>query len=153
MTEGKITFKVGAIEFSGEGEQEWVARQLEKILDKSPELINVVPLIDPPQVVQQVQPHTPMTPDPDIAQKTLASFLKEKNATSNQNKNFLATAVWLEARGKNRIMTSDITKALKESNQTRIGNASRCLSHNVSKGYCEKDGKEFFVTEEGKNFL
>lgn len=50
-------------------------------------------------------------------------------------------------------MTSDVTKALKDSNQTRLGNPSDSLNQNVTKGYCEKDGKEFYVTEEGKNSL
>lgn len=94
-----------------------------------------------------------MGPDPQIAAKTLAVFLKEKNATRNQVKKCLATAIWLEAKGKQRMTTSDVTKALKDSNQARLGNASDCLNQNVSKGYCEKDGKEFFVTDEGKSSL
>jgi hypothetical protein len=155
MTEGKITFKVGVIEFSAEGEQEWVAQQLDKNLVKSPELMNVVPQIIPPQVSAQLvhTTHSPMVADPEIANKPLASFLKEKDSTTNQNKKFLATAVWLEARGKNRLTPKDIAKALKESNQSRLGNASQCLNNNVNKGYCERDGKEFFVTEDGKNSL
>jgi hypothetical protein len=83
----------------------------------------------------------------------LVAFLKEKNATTKQGRKFLATAVWLEAKGKNRLVTGDIIKALKESNQTRLGNASRCLSDNISAGFCERDGKEFFVTEGGKRSL
>jgi len=48
------------------------------------------------------------------------------------------------------LTTGDVSKALKDSNQSRLGNPSQCLNDNVSKGYCEKDGKQFFVTQEGK---
>jgi len=41
-----------------------------------------------------------MEKDPAIAKKTLPVFLGEKGATKNQVKKFLATAVWLEAKGK-----------------------------------------------------
>lgn len=94
-----------------------------------------------------------MGPDSQIAEKTLSTFLKEKNVTSNQVKKFLATAIWLEAKGKQRMTTGDVTKALKDSSQTRLGNPSDSLNQNVTKGFCEKDGKEFYVTEEGKNSL
>jgi len=36
MSEAKIEIKVGQIEFSGQGEQEWVAKQLDKILGDRP---------------------------------------------------------------------------------------------------------------------
>jgi hypothetical protein len=61
--------------------------------------------------------------------------------------------VWLEAKGQKRIQTVDVTKALKEANQTRIGNPADSLNKNVSKGHCEKDGKQFFVTDDGKSSL
>ena len=94
-----------------------------------------------------------MRPDPEIGKKTLATFLREKNASTIQNKKFLATAVWLEAKGNSRITTSDVTKALKDNSQKRLGNASDCLNQNVKQGYCEKDGKDFYVTQEGKESL
>ena len=94
-----------------------------------------------------------MEPDATIAQQTLASFLREKNTSRNQTQKFLATAVWLEAKGRNRLATADVSRALKDSNQARLSNASASLSKNIAKGYCERDGKEFFVTMEGKNSL
>ncbi|RKY83799.1 hypothetical protein DRQ11_12510, partial [candidate division KSB1 bacterium] len=84
---------------------------------------------------------------------TLPVFLNEKDATKNQLNKFLATAIWLHAKGKNRLKTSDITAALKDAQQTRLGNPSDCLNKNVKKGYIEKDGTEFFVTQEGRSFL
>lgn len=78
---------------------------------------------------------------------------KEKNASRNQVVKFLATAVWLGFKGKNRFVTGDVTRALKDSNQARLSNPSVCLASNISKGYIEKDGKDYFVTTEGKASL
>jgi hypothetical protein len=41
MNESKIHVKVGIVEFSGEGDKEWLAAQLDKILDKIPELLKI----------------------------------------------------------------------------------------------------------------
>jgi len=154
MSEVKIQFKLGSIEFSGEGDKDWISQQLDKILQQAPQLL----LISPNPVTTSAtnagaQSHDPMPADPTIAQQPLASFLKTKNATNTQVKKFLATAVWLEARGKSRMTTSDVAKALKESNQNRLGNPSDCLNQNISKGHCEKDGNQFFVTVDGKNSI
>ena len=151
MADVKIHFKLGGIEFEGEGEKDWIGQQLDKILEKAPKLAALAPAGGTGG--GSGGGRTPMGPDPRIAAKTLAVFLKEKNATRNQVKKCLATAIWLEAKGKQRMTTSDVTKALKDSNQARLGNASECLNQNVSKGYCERDGKEFFVTDEGKSSL
>ncbi len=35
MGQAKIDFKVGSIQFSAEGEQEWIAKQLDKIISKA----------------------------------------------------------------------------------------------------------------------
>jgi len=150
MSEAKIEIKIGQIEFSGNGQQEWVAKQLDKILAKAEDLITLAP---PPEQPAGDNKHKPMKKDLSIAEKTLPSFLSEKNATKSQIKKFLATAVWLEAKGEKRLSTGDITRALKDSNQSRLGNPSDCLNKNVSKGFCEKDGREFFVTQEGKKSL
>ena len=150
MSEAKIEIKIGQIEFSGEGQPEWVAKQLDKILAKAEDLIAIAP--PPEQTPDGTQPK-PMGKDATIAGKTLPSFLTDKNVTRSQIRKFLATSVWLEAKGKKRLTTGDVTKALKESNQSRLANPSDCLNKNVSKGFCEKDGREFFVTQEGKKSL
>jgi hypothetical protein len=155
MAEAKIEFKLGPIEFSGEGNTEWISQQLDKILAQAPTLLTLTPQQVVPPVSPVVAPgaHTPMASDATIASQPLASYLKAKDATKTQVKKFLATAVWLEAKGKTRLSTADITKALKDSNQTRIGNPADCLAQNISKGHCEKDGSQFFVTTDGKDSL
>ena len=150
---GKIDFTVGGISFSGEGEEAWLASQLDKIIEKAPSLLVVAPVPEVSGEGKEAAKQEPMKQDPNIAGLTLSNFLKEKNSTRNQMSKFLATAVWLEAKGKTRIATSDIVQALKDANQSRLANASDLLAKNVTKGYCERDGKEFFVTTEGKASL
>lgn len=152
MSEAKIQFKLGSIEFSGEGEKEWVSQQLDKLIKSAPQLLAIAP--SPVAITASnvgANHHVPMAADPAIAHQTLVSFLKSRN--SPQVKKFLATAVWLEAKGSNRITAADVAKALKESNQSRLANPADCLAKNITKGYCEKDGAKFFVTTDGKNSL
>ncbi|MBI5921645.1 MAG: hypothetical protein HY847_08310 [Betaproteobacteria bacterium] len=156
MSEAKIEFKLGSIEFSGEGDKDWVSQQLDKIIQQAPKLLAIAPIPLPAAITSNdsaSHSHQPMPADPAIASQPLATFLKGKTADKNQVKKFLATAVWLEAKGKTRISSADITAALKASNQTRIGNPALCLSRNISKGHCEKDGNQFFVTTDGKASL
>ncbi len=150
--EAKVEFTVGAISFAGEGDKEWLASQLDKILDKAPGLMKLTP----PEQSEQLplsDSQQPSQEQDSIAQKNLPVFLQEKNANAPQVRKFLATAVWLIAQGHTRLSTRDVTQALRESRQSRLSNASDCLNRNVSKGYCEKIGNEFFVTQEGKDSL
>ncbi len=151
MADAKIQIKIGVIEFSGEGQEEWVAAQLATVLSKAPELLKLAAAT--PVGSGSGGTHPPMGADLDIAKKPLATFLQQKSATTDQTKKFLATAVWLESKGATRNKTGDVTKALADNNQKRLGNASQCLAANISKGYCEKDGQSFYVTEEGKKSL
>ncbi len=156
MTEAKIEIKIGAVHFSGEGQEEWLTQQLDKILGKAEELVKLAP---PQQVMAPQNPQTQHQPadfsdTTDIANQTLATFLKSKNATKAQVDKFLATAIWVEAKEKkNRLKTSDIGSALSKANQTKLNNPSDKLNQNVSKGFCEKEGSEFFVTQEGRDHM
>ena len=149
MTEAKIEVKIGQIQFSSQGDQDWVAKQLDKILSQAEKLIQLAPEAQEEQ--PDVSGRKPTGKDSGIAKMTLPAFLSERGAAKNQIKKFLATAVWLDAKGQKRIQTRDVTRALKDSNQSRLANPADCLKKNVGKGHCEKDGKQFYVTEEGKN--
>ena len=151
MSNAKIEIKIGQIEFSGEGQQDWVAKQLDKILSKAEDLAALAPMSQ--EEPERKPDQKPMRKDSAIARKTLPALLSEKGASKSQVKKFLATAVWLEAKGQKKLSTGEITKALRDSNQKRLGNPADCLNKNVRKGYCEKDGTQFFVTEEGKKSL
>lgn len=81
--------------------------------------------------------------------KSLATYLSEKRATSNQTLRFLATADWLRQKNQTPLTTTAVAQALKNNHQSRLANPSDCLNKNASKGFVEKDGKTFFLTPEG----
>ena len=155
MSEAKIEIKIGEITFSGEGESSWLSEQLDKVMDRAEELMALAPQ----PVSPSVNPANTTTHEADlsghneIATQPLALWLKSKNAESVQTAKFLATAVWVEAKGQKRLQTKDVTSALSNANQRRLNNASDCLNQNVKKGFCEKEGNQFYVTEEGKRSL
>ena len=141
----KIHIKVGGVEVDYEGTETFLDEKLHKLISDVSALAKQAP------AERDVSDSSGNTENKTSS--TLASFLKEKNATDNQNRRFLATAQWLHLKDLEQIKTGDVTKALRENRQTRLGNASECLNQNISKGYCEKDGKEFYVTNEGRDSL
>lgn len=150
MEPTKIQIRVGDIEFSGEGDQTWLAEQLDKVLDKIPTLLKSADL----SAKTKPSGNTGVDAQTKILQTNLALFLKEQSATTVQTKKFLATAAFLQSKGAARITTTEVSKALKDSNQTKLNNPSDCLNQNVTKGFCEKDGeKGFFVTDTGMSEL
>jgi len=152
MSESKITIKIGSIEFSGEGDANWLEKQLNKIIDKAPDLV-AISTENSTGNNDEGKHHKPIGRDSGIAKKALGTYLQERNATANQNKKFLVTAIWLESKGSKRLKTNDITKALRDANQKKLSNASLNLNRTVKQGYCERDGDQFFVTDEGKKSL
>jgi hypothetical protein len=80
----------------------------------------------------------------------LATYLKDKKATSNQSRKFLATSASLQLGGMKRITTAEVTKTLSTHNQGKLTNASQCLNNNATSGNIVKDGnKQFYVADEG----
>jgi len=155
MANSKIEFKIGIIKFIGEGEQEWLSKQLDKILDKIPELVNYdIPdsnIADDNGLTNEIiEPQKQEKPNLNSEiTETLATFLRNKKATENQRRKYLATAVYLQKNGKENLTSKDITDALRKAKQTKITNAAHQLSQNIKQGLCEKHGKAFYVTPEG----
>lgn len=152
MADAKIEIKVGSLVFSGEGPDTWLSQQLDKILGKASELAQLGDGdTDAGGAGSAAIPPTKTHP-PGKPLGTLAAFLKAKNATTNQTRKFLATALWLhDSENNSRVSTSDVNKALNSHNQGRLGNPSQCLSNNVKSGSVVKDGaKQFYVTPEGR---
>ena len=139
----KIRVKVGEIELDYEGPESFLDKKLPELISRLSQLAES-PSMDPAKPRARRAAGDP---------STLASFLKASSVGTSQNKKFLATAEWLHRKGSARVKTGDVTKALKDNHQSRIGNASQCLSSNVTSGYCEKDGKQFYVTDEGRATL
>jgi len=148
MTTSKIEVQIENLSFSGEGEADWLASQLDKLLDRAEKL-----MAHASQSESDPQ-HAPadLSHNVAIAKKSLAVFLKEQKSPTHAKK-FLATSAWLEAKGQDRVTTTDVSKALKNAAQTKLTNPSLAFSACVKKGHCEKDGNKFFVTQEGKDSL
>jgi len=146
MSNAKIEISVGAITFSGEGTEDWLEKQLDKLLASAPALAAIHPSADDSNNGKGT---TKAAGDPG----TLAAFLQGRNATANQVKRFLATAEWLHRKGKNRLTSKDVSSALSTANQKRLGNPADSLNKNVAKGHCEKEGSSFYVTPEGRSSL
>ncbi len=154
MANAKIDFTAGDILFSVEGEESWIANQLDKIIEKATGSIKTAPS---PQAITKstgtTTKHKTVKKATAITTQALPSFLIEKHATRDQTMKFLATALWLQVNGRIRLVTSDIIQALRDSNQNGLGNASRELANNVSSGFIDRDGRQFFVTKQGKDSL
>ena len=154
MPDGKLEIKVGRVTFSGEGAEHWLGQQLDKVLQKLPELTQI----------RSDEQHGPNWHSGGKAARdgsqvhasgqsniTLAAFLKDKKATCNQSRKFLATALWLHGNGgKDRLITKDVTESLNTNNQGKLTNAAQCLISNIKAGYIVRDGKQFYVADEGR---
>lgn len=99
MADAKIEVKVGAVSFTGEGSESWLSTQLDKVIKHLPDLVKVAPEPSP-----AAGPH-PGGAQPKANVGTLASFVTAKNAKNNKTRKFLATALWLQDGGKNRLTT------------------------------------------------
>ncbi len=150
MSDAKIKIKIGAIRFAGEGNQEWLSKELDKILEKADKFADLVPEVEENTDIEI----TDSTSENETTTRNLSTFIKEKEATVNQVKKFLVTSVWLhDVKHKDNLQTSEVTTALSDAKQKKLTNASDSLNSNVKKGHCEKKGKEFFVTQEGRDSL
>src|SRR5277367_3596369 len=92
VSDSKIEIKVGSIVFSGEGDGDWLATQLDKVLAKIPELVATAT----PSGELGNNGNGNQTPsDPAKSGQslgTLAAYLRSTNSTPNQVRKFLATS-------------------------------------------------------------
>lgn len=145
MSTTKIDVSVGAVSFSGEGDQAWLAEQLDKVLKAAPELARA------PAKPAGAAPAAPGPVITDHSQfaTSLSAYIKEKGGETNQVDRFLITADWLRRRGTTNLATAAVSKALTDNHQKRLANPADCLNKNVSKGLCEKTETGFYITPEG----
>ena len=150
MGQAKIQLTVGGVSFSGEGEQEWLEKQLHDILEAVPWLAK----IEAPSPVGDAGIELPRSDSAkEPFNQSLASYIREKGGDATQPKRFLVTADWLRRRGDNSLKTGTVTEALRSNQQKRLGNPSDCLNKNVNQGLCEKSGATFFITPDGLKAL
>jgi hypothetical protein len=149
MSEVKVQFSVGGMTFSGEGDQVWVEKQIDKLIEKAPALMTIVAS----SVDTSGKGAGSGGGGGGSSPGTLASFIAAAGGGSNQVRRFLATAEWLHRKGNKRLTTADVSKALLDNSQKKLSNPAECLNQNVGKGHCEKDGKQFYVTDDGRALL
>ena len=147
-TIAKVDIKIGALAFAGEGDKEWLAKQLDKLIQHAPSLLSIAP--GPESHGDGTEHHHKAVSGGKAA--PLASFLKSKNVTGDQDK-FLATAAWLHLKGTSRLTPAVVIKAMDENDQGKVTNPSLVLKRLVKKGYCERSGAQFYVTDDGKKSL
>lgn len=145
---GRVELKIGAIEFSSEGEEAWVAEQLSFVSERIVDWANIAKA-----TTKQASPSEQPSDEQDEPAPPLAKHLKDKNGDKSNTRKFLATADWLRRKGDKALTTKKVTEALRENQQKRLGNASQSLNDNVSQGLCEKDGSGFYITSEGLKSL
>jgi hypothetical protein len=139
----RIEVTVGGVAFSGEGDQGWLAEQLDKVLSAASKMgSNQTPSSASRSSVKQSNQDSEFT-------TSLSSYIKEKGGESNQVDRFLITADWLRRRGVASLATAAVSKALTDNHQKRLANPADCLNKNVSKGFCEKSSGGFYITPEG----
>jgi hypothetical protein len=142
----KLNVSVGDLSFSGEGDQGWLAEQLDKVLKAAPQIAKPRPVPDDVLPKQGEEHSSAEVP-------TLVTHIRDKQGESNQVQRFLATADWLRRTGVTKLTTAAVSKALKDKHQKKLSNPADCLNSNVSKGYCEKADGGFFITPDGKKHL
>lgn len=159
MANARIEIKIGAIEFSGDGEQEWVTDQLDKILKLVPDLdkkiekiIATTEVVKQPIMEQNLAQSSDLFATPKqqrVIPENLSTFLRKKDAIDKQRRRFLGTAVWLQLNGQQSIKTKEVTDALRAARQIKITNPSHQLNQNIAQGFCQKEGTRFYVTPQG----
>lgn len=161
MANGRLEFKIGNIEFIGEGEQDWVTEQLKKMLERIPELTkqnNAISSSPEPTIpvttsdsAKEIANYAPSlgTSSHKAIPENLSTFLRKKDCVDKQRRKFLGAAVWLQLNGKSLIKTKEVTDELKIARQIKITNPSHQLNQNINQGFCQKEGNGFYVTPEG----
>lgn len=137
-----VSFKIGQLEFAAEGDEAWISEKMEFILNQSASAA---------AAATPAAETTVSAPEQDAGGPigSLASHIKKHGGSGNQVERFLVTAHWLSLKGAKSLTTTDVSKALKDNQQSKLSNPSDCLNKNVGKGFCEKDGNSFYITPEG----
>ena len=146
MRRGRIELTIGNFSFAGEGDQDWLDQQVSRWIER-------IDLSEIDRSVSEVSPMSETEQGEVVSTESLPSYLRAKGAETIQVQKFLATAAWLGRRGEKNVTTGAVTRALRDSQQRRLGNPADCLNQNVGKGFCEKNGNGFYITSEGWSHL
>jgi hypothetical protein len=155
MPDARLDFGLGILSFSAEGSEGWLAEQFDKVIAQLEELDLSKEGRSPNAPASPIPPGQPPATDSQIGSTTLVAFLQKCSATSNGNKKFLATALWVMGKqAKNTFTAKDVTSALSTAQQSRLANPSQSLARVTKAGHAEVSSNgEYYVTPEGRKEL
>jgi hypothetical protein len=155
MSDSKIQFKIGIIEFSGEGNQDWLALQLDKILDKVPELVKIeMPIaskIDPGDATKNEVDNSTMS---SLSVLNIAGKLSSKSGGDL----VIAAAAYLHfVKGKTSFTREDITTNMKKATgihkNSFLANLTTTLAGLEKNGALLKNGNSYSLNAKKVNEL
>ncbi|WP_183577862.1 hypothetical protein HDF18_10525 [Mucilaginibacter sp. X5P1] len=147
MSDSKIQIKVGIVEFSGEGNQDWLAKQLDKILEKIPELLKL-------DVISPQKPIDQNTSVNDISGKTtlglsLLNIAGKLNCKSGGDLAIAAAAFLHFAEGKAAFSRDEISSTMKKATgfykDTMMNNLTKTLSQLEKSGTFTKSSNLYSI--------
>jgi hypothetical protein len=137
MSESKIQIRAGILEFSGEGEQEWLSEQVDKILGILPQFLKDGPVkkaaIDVPEFADAQGAPEHIAETVDLSMQSIAAKFDGTSGTGLAT----AAAVYLRfVKGKSKFSRNELLEAMKEANgyysTNHSGNLSRSLKTLIS---------------------
>ncbi len=112
MSDSKIQIKIGIVEFSGEGNQEWLGQQFDKILAKVPELVKIEMATPRPTEINKNNP-IPTTHNETI-NLSMVSIAAKLNCKSGQDVATAAAAFLKFVQGKSSFNRDEISDSMKK---------------------------------------
>jgi len=165
MAEARAKIEVSGLQFDLRGDPDWVSEQLEKVLELAYDVADLA--LSPPEEPEadsgedsngegndgsgDEDPNDSQE-DP-IAALSLPAFLEERDATRSDERKLLAVAIWLHAKGSDRVTVTEVRDALAAARERAIHNAAAVLMTAVASGLCQEDDGALFVTDAGRAAL
>ena len=152
MSDSKIQIKIGIVEFSGEGNQDWLARQLDKILEKVPELLKIGGVNLPKGLNEEgtANGNSNTMGEDRFSKLSVLNIAGKLNAKSGSELSIAAAAFIHFVLGKNSFSRDDITSNMKNATgmfkQSFIKNLSGSLSRLEKAGYLLKTGNNYSLS-------
>lgn len=148
MSDSKIQVKVGIVEFAGEGNQDWLAKQLDKILEKVPELLKIE-VASPSNFTQNIP--TPRTQNGEsISGLSVLNIAGKLNPKSGGDLAIVAAAYLHFILEKATFSRDDISTHMKNATgifkQTFIKNLTPTLSRLEKSGDLLKSGSNYSLS-------
>ena len=112
MSESKIQIKIGIVEFSGEGNEEWLAAQFDRILDKIPEFLKIE--MTAPKTADVQNTSSQQIPSSGTINLSMANIAAKLNCKSGQDVATAAAAYSKFVLSKSSFNRDDILENMKK---------------------------------------